>query len=80
MIAAPQQRPAPGAVLDDLRASSDGYVIEAPAAWSQGRTLYGGMTAALCLEADGYSTQAMALFDPAGRQIATARQTVAIFI
>lgn len=36
----------------DGMAPGDGYLtLEAPAAWSQGRTLYGGMTAALCFEA-----------------------------
>ena len=36
----------------DGMAAGDGYLtLEAPAAWSQGRTLYGGMTAALCFEA-----------------------------
>lgn len=37
--------------IDRLVVEADDYVIEAPEAWSQGRTLYGGMTAALCHEA-----------------------------
>lgn len=36
--------------IEALTAEADDYVIEAPEAWSQGRTLYGGMTAALCHE------------------------------
>lgn len=34
-----------------LARKGEDYVIEAPPTWSQGRTLYGGMTAALCYEA-----------------------------
>lgn len=37
--------------IERLVAEASDYVIEAPEAWSQGRTLYGGMTAALCHEA-----------------------------
>lgn len=37
--------------LDGLVQEGEDYVIEAPEQWSQGRTLYGGMTAALCYEA-----------------------------
>jgi acyl-CoA thioesterase len=37
--------------IEGLSASDGAWVVEAPAAWSQGRTLYGGMTAALCFEA-----------------------------
>lgn len=38
-------------VVDDLDRTDDGLTIDAPPLWSQGRTLYGGMTAALCHEA-----------------------------
>jgi acyl-CoA thioesterase len=38
-------------VIDGLSAGDGTWTVEAPAAWSQGRTLYGGMTAALCFEA-----------------------------
>lgn len=34
-----------------LKPRGDELIIEAPEAWAQGRTLYGGMTAALCFEA-----------------------------
>jgi acyl-CoA thioesterase len=37
--------------IEGLTADDDKWTVEAPAAWSQGRTLYGGMTAALCFEA-----------------------------
>lgn len=37
--------------LNNLAEDGDSYVIEAPEGWTQGRTLYGGMTAALCAEA-----------------------------
>ena len=37
--------------LTQLVWSKDHHHIDAPAAWSQGRTLYGGMTAALCYQA-----------------------------
>ncbi len=33
--------------VDSLVQEGDSYVIEAPEEWAQGRTLYGGMTAAL---------------------------------
>lgn len=39
------------AVVETLMPEGDGFVIEAPADWSQGRTLYGGITAALAFEA-----------------------------
>ncbi len=38
-------------VLDTLTPEADAHVIDAPAAWAQGRTLYGGMSAALAYEA-----------------------------
>jgi acyl-CoA thioesterase len=34
-----------------IAANGEQYSVEAPPSWSQGRTLYGGMTAALCFEA-----------------------------
>jgi len=40
-----------GAVFDSFALVGDQFVIEAPPDWSQGRTLYGGMTAALAHEA-----------------------------
>lgn len=39
------------AALEPLMQQGDAFVIDAPAAWAQGRTLYGGMTAALAYEA-----------------------------
>ncbi|WP_395646131.1 thioesterase family protein [Terricaulis sp.] len=39
------------AVLDELTPDEGAFAIEAPPAWSQGRTLYGGITAALMYEA-----------------------------
>lgn len=39
------------AVVETLTPDGDHYSIEAPQAWAQGRTLYGGMTAALAHEA-----------------------------
>lgn len=39
------------AVVDTLAQDGEHWVIDAPEAWGQGRTLYGGMTAALCYEA-----------------------------
>lgn len=39
------------AVVEMLVPEDDGFIIEAPPEWSQGRTLYGGMTAALAHEA-----------------------------
>ncbi|MBL8543231.1 MAG: thioesterase family protein [Hyphomonadaceae bacterium] len=39
------------AVVEQLSPAADGFVIDAPEEWSQGRTLYGGMTAALAYEA-----------------------------
>lgn len=41
------------AIVETLVPEADGFVIEAPPEWSQGRTLYGGMTAALAYEAVG---------------------------
>ena len=38
-------------VLENLAREGDAFVIDAPEDWSQGRTLYGGMTAALAYEA-----------------------------
>lgn len=38
-------------VIDQLSPEGEGFVIDAPPAWGQGRTLYGGMTAALAYEA-----------------------------
>ncbi len=38
-------------VIDHVDRHGDTFTIDAPPAWSQGRTLYGGMTAALCHEA-----------------------------
>ena len=37
--------------FDSIRAEGGAFHLAAPPAWSQGRTLYGGMTAALCFEA-----------------------------
>lgn len=39
--------PVLGAVLEQFRQTPAGWVAEAPLSWAQGRTLYGGMTAAL---------------------------------
>lgn len=39
------------AVVDHLEPAGDVFVIAAPEDWGQGRTLYGGMTAALAYEA-----------------------------
>ena len=38
-------------IVDQLTQDGDHFTIDAPPAWSQGRTLYGGMTAALSYEA-----------------------------
>ena len=38
-------------IMSSFAADADELLIEAPGAWSQGRTQYGGMTAALCYEA-----------------------------
>ncbi len=38
-------------VIDETTAKGTGFNLTAPPAWSQGRTLYGGMSAALCHEA-----------------------------
>ena len=39
------------AVLDAVVEQAGSYALEAPPEWSQGRTLYGGMTTALCFHA-----------------------------
>jgi acyl-CoA thioesterase len=39
------------AALDGLTEAGGAFAVEAPEGWTQGRTLYGGMTAALCAEA-----------------------------
>jgi acyl-CoA thioesterase len=39
------------AALDALTPEADAFAIDAPEGWGQGRTLYGGMTAALAYEA-----------------------------
>lgn len=39
------------AALDGLAEDGGAFAIEAPDGWTQGRTLYGGMTAALCAQA-----------------------------
>ena len=39
------------ALIGQMRADGDDLLVEAPESWSQGRTLYGGITAALCHEA-----------------------------
>lgn len=39
------------AVVETLVPDGDGFVVEAPIEWSQGRTLYGGITAAFAFEA-----------------------------
>lgn len=39
------------AAVETLTPEGDGFVIDAPPDWAQGRTLYGGMTAALAYEA-----------------------------
>jgi acyl-CoA thioesterase len=36
------------AVTESIQQSGDQYLVSAPEDWSQGRTLYGGMTTALC--------------------------------
>ncbi|MBL8546180.1 MAG: thioesterase family protein [Hyphomonadaceae bacterium] len=38
-------------VVETLVPEGDGFIIEAPGVWAQGRTLYGGITAALAHEA-----------------------------
>ena len=47
--------PALGEVVAALEAVDGGWALDAPPSWSQGRTLYGGMTAALCWAAVGRS-------------------------
>lgn len=39
------------AALGGLVEDGEAFAVEAPEGWTQGRTLYGGMTAALCAEA-----------------------------
>lgn len=39
------------AVLDAFTEQAGSYALDAPPEWSQGRTLYGGMTTALCFHA-----------------------------
>jgi len=39
------------ALLESMARAADGYEVEIPANWMQGRTTYGGLTGALCLEA-----------------------------
>ena len=39
--------PSLASVIASLGAASDGFTLDAPPSWSQGRTLYGGMSAAL---------------------------------
>lgn len=46
-------------VVETLAPDGDGFSIEAPQAWAQGRTLYGGMTAALAYEAAGRALGAL---------------------
>ncbi|WP_375692011.1 acyl-CoA thioesterase [Pseudooceanicola sp. LIPI14-2-Ac024] len=48
-------------VLDGFTGEGDIQHVEAPEAWTQGRTLYGGMTAALCWHA---ATRAIADLPP----------------
>ncbi len=38
-------------LLASVTPTSDGFGVHAPESWSQGRTLYGGIASALCLEA-----------------------------
>ncbi len=38
-------------LLQSIKHKNDGYHVNAPDDWRQGRTLYGGISAALCLEA-----------------------------
>lgn len=38
-------------IVDTLTPEAEGFAIDAPQDWAQGRTLYGGMTAALAYEA-----------------------------
>lgn len=38
-------------LLYGIQSDADGHRVSAPSAWTQGRTLYGGLSAALCLEA-----------------------------
>lgn len=40
-----------GGLLGGLAADGDGFVLALPESWTQGRTAYGGLTAALCVEA-----------------------------
>ncbi|MEQ1489622.1 MAG: thioesterase family protein [Terricaulis sp.] len=47
------------AVVDTLVPEGDGFAVDAPADWSQGRTLYGGITAAFAYEAVRRSNEAL---------------------
>lgn len=47
--------------MDSLSDGDGTWTVEAPEAWSQGRTVYGGMTAALCFEAARRVAPAMPL-------------------
>jgi acyl-CoA thioesterase len=39
------------ALLGGLAAEGDGFALDLPESWTQGRTAYGGLSAALCVEA-----------------------------
>jgi acyl-CoA thioesterase len=47
------------ALVEDIRATGDQYQADIPADWQQGRTTFGGLTAALCI-----ATAARAFHDP----------------
>lgn len=47
------------AVVETLVPDGDGFAVDAPAEWSQGRTLYGGITAAFAYEAVRRSNEAL---------------------
>lgn len=47
------------AVVETLVPEGDGFAVDAPAEWSQGRTLYGGITAAFAYEAARRSNDAL---------------------
>ncbi|MCX7357160.1 MAG: thioesterase family protein [Alphaproteobacteria bacterium] len=47
------------AVVDTLVPEADGFAVDAPVDWSQGRTLYGGITAAFAYEAVRRSNEAL---------------------
>ncbi|GAA3972076.1 thioesterase family protein [Allohahella marinimesophila] len=48
-----------GQLLEGLRNDGDSFTIELPLDWLQGRTAYGGLSAALCLEATTRSFQSL---------------------